>query len=91
MADDSDFNTVTMAKVFAGQGLYDKAAGIYHKLLEQDPDRSDLIDALSEIEKIRAEKEKDLKRTLVPLFSEWFDLALSNNRIELLNKLKKRR
>lgn len=91
MADDSDCNTVTMARVFAGQGLYDKAAGIYHKLLEQDPDRSDLIDALSEIEKIRAEKEKDLKRTLVPLFSEWFDLALSNNRIELLNKLKKRR
>lgn len=91
MADDSDLNTVTMARVFAGQGLYDKAAGIYHKLLEQDPDRSDLIDALSELEKIRAEKEKDLKRTIVPLFSEWFDLALSNNRIELLNKLKKRR
>jgi len=91
MADDSDFNTVTMARVFAGQGLYDKAAGIYHKLLEQDPDRSDLIDALSELDKIRAEKEKDLKRTLVPLFSEWFDLALSNNRIELLNKLKKKR
>jgi len=91
MADDSDFNTVTMAKVFAGQGLYDKAAGIYHKLLEQDPDRSDLIEALSELEKIRSEKEKDLKITLFPLFFEWFDLALSNNRIELLNKLNKRR
>ncbi|MDP3283293.1 MAG: hypothetical protein Q8M56_02570 [Desulfobacterales bacterium] len=91
MTDDTDFNTVTMAKVFAGQGLYDKAAGIYRKLLEQDPDRSDLIEALSELEKIRSEKEKDLKRTLFPLFSEWFDLALSDNRIELLNKLKKRR
>ena len=91
MADDSDLNTVTMAKIFARQGLYDKAAGIYHKLLEQDPDRNDLIEALLELEKIRSEKEKDLKRSLVPLFSEWFDLALSNNRIELLKKLKKRR
>lgn len=91
MADDSDFNTVTMAKVFARQGLYDKAAEIYHKLLERDPDRNDLTEALSELEKIKAEKEKELKTTLVPLFSEWFDLALSNNRIELLSKLNKRR
>jgi len=91
MADDSNFNTVTMARVFAGQGLYDKAAGIYQKLIEKDPERNDLIEALSELEKIRAEKEKELKKTLIPLFCEWFDLALSNNRIELLNKLKKRR
>ncbi len=91
MADDTDFNTVTMAKVLAGQGLYDKAAGIYHKLLEEDPDRNDLIEALSELEKIKEEKEMELKTTLVPLFSEWFDLALSNNRIGLLSKLKKKR
>jgi len=91
MTDDGGFNTVTMAKVFAGQGLYDKAAEIYHKLLEQDTDSNDLMDALSELEKIKSEKEKDLKKTLAQLFSEWFDLALSHNRIKLLRKLKNRR
>jgi tetratricopeptide (TPR) repeat protein len=91
MADDSNFNTVTMAKVFAGQGLYDKAAEIYRKLLEQDPERSDLIDAISDLERSRLEKEKELKKSLLPLFFEWFDLALSNNRIELLDKLGRRR
>ncbi len=35
-----DFNTVTMDEIYAKQGIYDKAAEIYNKLLEQDPDRN---------------------------------------------------
>ena len=88
MADDNIFNTVTMAGIYTKQGLYDKAAEIYNKLLEQDPDRNDLIEALSALEEIRAEANKDLKKRLIPLFSEWLDLMLCNNRLKLLEKLK---
>ncbi|MBA3037407.1 MAG: hypothetical protein FP814_13065 [Desulfobacterium sp.] len=88
MADDNTFNTVTMAEIYAKQGLYDKAAEIYNKLLEHDPDRNDLIEALSALEKMRVEANKDLKKRLVPLFSEWLDLMLCNNRMKLLERLK---
>ncbi len=89
MVEASDLNTVTMAKIYAGQGLYENAAEIYNNLLKQDPDRHDISDALLELEKMKSASEKELKKSLVPLFSKWFDLALCNNRIELLKKLYK--
>ncbi|MFH2045162.1 MAG: tetratricopeptide repeat protein [Pseudomonadota bacterium] len=91
MADDNTFNTVTMAGIYAKQGLYDKAAEIYNKLLEQNPDRDDLVEALSELDNMRAEVNIDFKKRLIPLFREWFDLMLCNNRIKLLERLKNSR
>jgi tetratricopeptide (TPR) repeat protein len=85
----SDLNTVTMAKIYARQGLYDNAAEIYNKLLEQDPGRHDISDALLELEKMKSASDKELKKSLVPLFSKWFDLALCCNRLGLLKKLNK--
>ncbi len=88
MDDDSAFNTVTMAEIYAKQGLYDKAVKIYNKLLEQDPGRNDLLEALSALDKMRIEANKDLKKKIIPLFSEWIDLMLCNNRLKLLERLK---
>lgn len=91
MVEASDLNTVTMARIYARQGLYDNAAGIYNNLLKQDPDRNDVLDALLELEKMKSARDKELKKGLVPLFSRWFDLALCNNRLGLLKKLNKER
>jgi len=91
MVEASDLNTVTMAKIYVRQGLYDNAAEIYNKLLKKNPDRHDVSDALLELEKMKEASEKELKKSLVPLFSKWFDLALCNNRLQLLKKLNKMR
>lgn len=87
MVEASDLNTVTMAKIYARQGLYNNAAEIYNNILKQEPDRHDVSDALLELEKMKSDGEKELKKSLVPLFSKWFDLALCNNRLGLLKKL----
>lgn len=91
MVEEGDLNTVTMAQIYIKQGLYKNAADIYNKLLEQDPGRQEISDALLELEKIKSAGDKDLKRNLVPLFNKWFDLALCNHRIELLKKLNRMR
>jgi tetratricopeptide (TPR) repeat protein len=91
MGEEGDLNTVTMAQIYVKQGLYENAAEIYKKLLEQDPGRQEVSDALLELEKIKSAGEKELKKSLVPLFNKWFDLALCNNRIELLKKLNRMR
>jgi len=89
MVEASDLNTMTMAKIYVMQGLYDNAAEIYNNLLKQDPDRHDVSDSLLELEKMKAASKKGLKKSLVHLFSKWFDLALCNNRLGLLKKLNK--
>jgi len=43
--------TETMAKVYAVQGHWGKAAEIYRHLLSETPTRKDLADALAEAEK----------------------------------------
>jgi len=87
MDEAGDLNTVTMAQIYTRQGLYDNAAEIYNRLLEQDPGRQDISDALLELEKMKSESEKQLKHSLVSLFTKWFDLALCNHRLGLLKKL----
>ena len=86
MGEAGDLNTVTMAQIYTRQGLYDNAAKIYNRLLEQDPGRQDISDALLELEKMKSESEKQLKHSLVSLFTKWFDLALCNHRLGLLKK-----
>lgn len=78
------FYTKTMAKVYADQGNFSKAVEIYEYLLKREPDRQDLIDALSEMEKKRFEKDPE---ELVKLFSIWIDLLLKYNNLQKLKKL----
>jgi hypothetical protein len=82
---DEVFYTRTMAKVHTEQGNLGKAAEIYKYLLKQEPDRQDLINALSEIE--NKGFDKDLEN-LFMLFSEWIDLLLKYNNLQRLKKLK---
>jgi tetratricopeptide (TPR) repeat protein len=89
MVEANGLNTVTMAKIYAMQGLYDNATEIYNNLLKQDPDRHDISDALFELEKMKSASNKKHNQNLVSLFIKWFDLALCYNRLELLKKIDK--
>ena len=89
----SEFHTATMARVYAQQGHYQKAADIYRHILLKEPDRKEIVDALSMIEKqladVESESKPDLQeKDLVHLFHEWFQMAIGHGRIERLKKLK---
>ena len=79
------FYTKTMAKVYADQGELEKAVEIYQYLLQKEPGRQDLIDAVAEIDKKRFEKNPE---GLDDLLSIWLDLLLRHSRLQQLKKLK---
>lgn len=79
------FYTRTMAKVYADQGNLEKAAEIYKYLLECEPGRQDLMDALTDIERKRFEKNSE---RLERLLERWLDLILTHNRMQRLRKFK---
>ena len=87
MIGDDIFYTKTMAGVYADQGRLDKAAEIYRYLLNEEPERQDLIDALAEIDRKRYEEDP---AGLSRLFDTWLDLVLVYSRLQKLNKLKRR-
>jgi predicted membrane chloride channel (bestrophin family) len=90
MAADLDFQTATMAKVFADQGHYEKAADIYRNLLKREPQRQDLADALSEVEKRISQTDKSSDENLVFLLGEWVELVFKYKRLRFLRSVKKR-
>jgi hypothetical protein len=90
MAQDSEIRTATMAKIYTAQGHYEIAAEIYRDLLQQDPGRRDLTQALAEVEKRRLEKLSDSKKNLAPLFGKWIKLLLRYKQIQDLEKIKHR-
>jgi hypothetical protein len=80
--------TETMAKVYAAQGHWGKAAEIYRHLLTEAPARKDFADALAEAEKkIPNDSHKDPEQ-LVPLFREWIELLFRHDKLQKLRKLK---
>jgi len=83
MAEETLFYTMTMAKLYADQGHLAKAGKIYKYLLKQEPGRQDIIDALAEIGK----KNADLDENLSVLFSKWFDLIFTYNKLIKLKTL----
>jgi len=85
LSKDDVFYTRTMAKVYADQGNLLKAAEIYRYLLECEPERQDLIDALSEIENKLNEKSPD---DLIKLFYSWIDLLLKHHNVQQLVKFR---
>jgi predicted membrane chloride channel (bestrophin family) len=90
MAADLDFQTATMAKVFADQGHYEKAADIYRNLLKREPQRQDLADALSEVEERISEAGKSSDENLVFLLGEWVELVFRYKQLRFLRSVKKR-
>jgi len=74
-----------MAKVYIDQGNLLKAAEIYRYLLESEPERRDLKDALSEVERKLNEKSPD---DLIKLFNRWMDLLLKYNNVQKLMRFR---
>ena len=90
METDPQPGTVTLARVFAEQGHWDKSAEIYRNLLRQDPGRPDLVQALAEAEAALRAAQPPPSQALVPLFREWIDLLLRTDRIRQLRRFKTR-
>jgi len=90
METDYRHGTVTLARLFAAQGHWEKAADIYRGLLRQEPDREDLAQALSEAETQVAASGRQSAPDLIPLFRRWIDLLLKYDRLRKLKRLKSR-
>ena len=88
MADETEIRTATMAKIYAAQGHYDKAAMIYRDLLEKDPGRHDLAQALAEVENKRIDKSNDKRKDLAALFGKWIKLLLRYKQIRHLERIR---
>ncbi len=87
MSKRENVNTVTMAKVYTKQGYYDKASAIYRYLLDREPTRQDLIEALRDIEEKRNNAGRRRPRDLAPLFRKWIRLLIEFDKIKKLKKL----
>ena len=88
MIEKQEFETETMAGIYANQGHYGKAIDIYRRLLEQHPDRTDLKDKLRRIE---TQKKYEDENRLADKFSEWLDLLMKRKKLDALKQLKKTR
>jgi hypothetical protein len=88
MNQEVDIYTETMAKVYADQGHWARAFEIYRHLVQTEPQRQDLIDALEHArQKMKVQPDSRLLK-LVPLFREWIELLLQQEKIEKLKKLR---
>jgi hypothetical protein len=77
-----------MAKVYVDQGHWAKAVEIYQHLVQLEPQRQELIDALAQAKK-KLETQPDTRsQKLVPLFREWIELLLQQEKLERLKKLR---
>lgn len=54
--------TATLAELYFNQGLFDRAIDIYTKLIIKQPDREDWINRVKEIQKVKDQNEKDVKK-----------------------------
>jgi hypothetical protein len=89
MDKETDFYTGTMAKVYSGQGHWDKAAEIYRHLLKLEPERTDYLEALAEAERILNTTVNRQVEDLAPLFQQWIDLMLKYKNLQKLRRLKR--
>ena len=90
MNQDVDIYTETMARVYADQGHWARAAEIYERLVQSEPHRQDLIDSLEHARQKMDEKADKGSENLVPLFREWIELLLQQDRLERLKKLQRK-
>ena len=88
MAEQNPIRTATMARIYAQQGHYRKAADIYRHLLALDPSRQDIADALAEAESMQAEEAHGGKKDLAPLLREWIRLVVNYRQVQQLKQMK---
>jgi tetratricopeptide (TPR) repeat protein len=88
MEKETDFYTGTMAKVYADQGHWDKAAEIYRHLLRLEPERIDYLEALAEAERKLNTTGNQPVEDLALLFHQWIDLMLKYKNLQKLRRLK---
>ena len=88
MSPDVDIYTETMAKVYADQGHWAKAAEIYRHLAQLEPERQDLSDALEHARQKMEGSPDANPEGLVPLFRKWIKLLLQQEKLEKLRKLR---
>jgi hypothetical protein len=88
MAVNKEFETETMAQIYADQGHYEKATVIYRRLLMQAPEREDLRDKLKTIEDLQ---KSSSAQHLSTQFSEFINLLLKKKKIDNLRNLRKPR
>jgi len=88
MKSEVDIYTETMAKVYADQGHWAKAVEIYRHLVQAQPLRQDLMDALGQARQKMEEQPDTRSEELVPLFREWIELLLQQEKIKKLKKLR---
>jgi pentatricopeptide repeat protein len=86
---DTEFFTATMARVYAEQGHYEKAAEIYRHLLEREPDRREFLEAIADIEKKRKDQGPKTDSDLVPLIRKWIRLLLRYRQIRQLKRCRR--
>ena len=89
MQKETEFYTATMAKVYAGQGHWDKAAEIYRHLLRMEPERTDYLEALAEAERMLSASGDRPVKDLALLFQQWIDLMLKYKNLQKLRRLKR--
>ena len=90
MTEKHDIRTATMARIYTQQGHYRKAAEIYRHLLELDPSRQDIAEALAEVESMPDAQTTAGKKDLAPLVREWIRLAVRRRQIRQLQQMKKK-
>lgn len=88
MAFEKEFETETMAQIYADQGHYAKAAVIYRRLLMQTPEREDLRRRLKAVEE---SQKRAPSGAMTDQFSEWIGLLLKKKQIDRLRSLRKKR
>ncbi|WP_319408863.1 hypothetical protein [uncultured Desulfosarcina sp.] len=84
---DKTFYTVTMARVYADQGRYEEAVRIYRYLLDQTPDRSDLIQALEAATSMLPDIPSHW-HDISDLIERWAGLMLRQNTYRRLKKIR---
>ena len=87
MGDPIDEYTLTMAKVYAGQGHWKKAVDIYRHLVMEEPERKDLREALSEAEEAMVAQGGGHLEELAPLLQTWIKLQTRYHHLKKLKKI----
>jgi|GEM_PF-364396 hypothetical protein len=90
MSTDNAFKTVTMAKVYEGQGHWEKATEIYRYLLDQDPEREDVRDALDKLQSRVIPESEVLPDRVGALLVRWLDLTIRYGQLKGLEGCRSR-
>ena len=90
MTDDRQHGTLTMARLLAEQGHWQRAAEICRHLLQTQPGRADVVEVLAEAERQEQESSPKNAAELVALFQEWIDLLFKYQRLRQLRRLRRK-